>query len=180
MSILGLYEWDSQLLDPMVLPDGIDHDVLIPDLLAQLAEYEVLYSDPEVIKTVVESWSRHRLPVWQRIVNASVKSYDPIENYNRREEWTDTGTGSGTASGSADQLAAGYNPVASLVKQGQTDTSSNTSTSTHNTHTGWMHGNIGVTSSQQMLEQELALAPKLDPYQYIITDFKRRFCVLLF
>jgi hypothetical protein len=31
-----------------------------------------------------------------------------------------------------------------------------------------------------MLEQELAVAGKLDPYQYIINDFKRRFCVLLF
>ena len=168
----------------MVLPDGIDRDVLIPDLLAQLAEYEVLYPDPEVIKTVVESWSRHRLPVWQRIVNASVKSYDPIENYNRHEEWTDIGqsAATGNASGSADQLTAGYNNPDNMVKQNRAETISNTGTNSNSTdkHTGWTHGNIGVTTSQQMLEQELALAPKLDPYQYIITDFKRRFCVLLF
>lgn len=174
MSILGLYNWDPTVLDPMVLPEGIDRDILVPDLLSQMADYEILYPDLDTIKTILASWSRRRLSVWERIVKAANAEYDPIENYDRIEEWTDQGS----SNGNANQYSAGFNAgeTPEMVKQGQTDTGSS-STGHHN---GRTHGNIGVTTSQQMLEQELAVAGKLDPYQYIINDFKRRFCVLLF
>ena len=42
------------------------------------------------------------------------------------------------------------------------------------------HGNIGVTTSQQMVEAEINLAGRLDIYQYITQDFKHEFCVLVF
>ena len=41
-------------------------------------------------------------------------------------------------------------------------------------------GNIGVTTSQQMLEQELELAPKLNTINYIVESFKNRFCLLVY
>lgn len=41
-------------------------------------------------------------------------------------------------------------------------------------------GNIGVTTSQQMLESELELAPKLNVFNYIIESFKNRFCILVY
>ena len=41
-------------------------------------------------------------------------------------------------------------------------------------------GNIGVTTSQQMLEQELEIAPKLNIINYIIESFKNRFCLLVY
>ena len=47
-------------------------------------------------------------------------------------------------------------------------------TVTRNSH---ISGNIGVTTSQQMLEQELLVAPKLNVYNYIMESFKNRFCL---
>ena len=38
-------------------------------------------------------------------------------------------------------------------------------------------GNIGVTTSQQMLEQELLVSAKLNVYNYIMNSFKDRFCL---
>ena len=38
-------------------------------------------------------------------------------------------------------------------------------------------GNIGVTTSQQMLESELEIAPKLNVFNFIIESFKSRFCL---
>lgn len=38
-------------------------------------------------------------------------------------------------------------------------------------------GNIGVTTSQQMLEQELIVSAKLNVYNYIMNSFKDRFCL---
>lgn len=48
------------------------------------------------------------------------------------------------------------------------------------THTSRIHGNIGVTTSQQMLEQELEVAPKLNIMNVIIESFKNRFCLLVY
>ena len=45
---------------------------------------------------------------------------------------------------------------------------------------GRIHGNIGVTTSQQMLASELDLTPRLDIYEYIMQDFKREFCILVY
>ena len=42
-----------------------------------------------------------------------------------------------------------------------------------------IHGNIGVTTSQQMLTQEIEVAPKLNIMNYMIESFKNRFCVLV-
>lgn len=41
-------------------------------------------------------------------------------------------------------------------------------------------GNIGVTTSQQMIESELALAPKLNVFNFIIESFKERFCLMVY
>ena len=43
-----------------------------------------------------------------------------------------------------------------------------------------IHGNIGVTTSQQMLESEIAISEKLNVYDYIVQEFKRRFCILVY
>lgn len=41
-------------------------------------------------------------------------------------------------------------------------------------------GNIGVTTSQQMLEQELSLIPKLDCIEFIADDFHTEFCLYVY
>ena len=48
------------------------------------------------------------------------------------------------------------------------------------THTSRIHGNIGVVPSQQMLEAELNVAPKLNIMNIIIESFKNRFCLLVY
>ena len=172
-----MYQYDPTVLNPMQLPAGVDRRKLVPDLLAQLAEFEILYPDVPAFKTILRSWSSHRVDVWTRVLKAQQAQYDPIENYDRREEWTDTTS----ASGEADAYSAGYNPNAlgdppGMVKQNRTETGS----AGNGHHEGRTHGNIGVTTSQQMLEQELTVADKLDVYQYIIRDFKRRFCLPIY
>ena len=48
---------------------------------------------------------------------------------------------------------------------------------TRNNHTS---GNIGVTTSQQMLEQEIEIAAKLNVINMIVESFKNRFCLLVY
>lgn len=48
------------------------------------------------------------------------------------------------------------------------------------TRTAHMYGNIGVTTSQQMAEQEIELAPKLNLFNIIVEEFKERFCLQVY
>ena len=41
-------------------------------------------------------------------------------------------------------------------------------------------GNIGVTMSQQLLEAELNVRPKLNIYKYISNSFKNKFCLMVY
>lgn len=43
-----------------------------------------------------------------------------------------------------------------------------------------IHGNIGVTTTQQMMQQELDILPKVHIDDYIISSFKERFCILVY
>lgn len=47
-------------------------------------------------------------------------------------------------------------------------------------HNGNVSGNIGVTTSQQMLQQELDIVPKLEIYKVISESFKKRFCLMVY
>lgn len=48
---------------------------------------------------------------------------------------------------------------------------------TRNSH---ISGNIGVTTSQQMLEQEIEVSAKLNVMDMIVRAFKERFCILVY
>ena len=48
---------------------------------------------------------------------------------------------------------------------------------TKNSH---ISGNIGVTTSQQMLEQEIEISSKLNVMDMIVRAFKERFCILVY
>lgn len=77
------------------------------------------------------------------------------------------------------------NQGSSEQNQTGTATENKVTTLTHGetvgeTFTSYIHGNIGVTTSQQMLESELELAPKINTINYITNSFKMRFCILVY
>ena len=55
----------------------------------------------------------------------------------------------------------------------------NETTETQNIHTGMRHGNIGVTTSQQMLEQEFKVA-LFSFYDRVADLFVKEFCVMVY
>lgn len=99
LSPLGLYEWDSTLFDLMQIPSALDKDTLVKNLLAQTAELEVLYPNPVVFKNLIGVWSAKNIDVWNRLYATTQYDYNPIENYNRYETGSDSGTGRTTHSG---------------------------------------------------------------------------------
>ena len=53
MSTLGLFTWDKTLFSLMVIPEGMDKDTLVDNILAETAELEVLYTNPTVMKNLI-------------------------------------------------------------------------------------------------------------------------------
>lgn len=162
LSLLGLYQYNDQLFDGLRLPSGVNKDAFIDNLLAETAEFEVIYPDAEFMANMISVWSTKELPVWEKLEETLHYEYDPISNYDRHEESTNTGESLGKV--------AGYN-ASDLVN------SSGASTDVKMTARIW--GNVGVTTTQQMIEEERRVS-QFNISDYIIESFKRRFCLLVY
>ena len=171
MTVLGLYNYNDTIFNAMQLPNGVDPDNVVSNLLMELAELEVIYPSWITMQRAIADWSRSRIRSWERMLQALSAEYDPIENYDRREEWTDDADSSG-----------GYqNKVAGFNVGEQTDSnSSEQQTKSNATHSGRIHGNIGVTMAQQMIRAELDLRAVNDIVQIIVNEFKKRFCIMVY
>ena len=150
LSIMGLYNNDPTIFDMMVFPNGFTADqkqITKENILVECAEFEFLYPAPEVAKAIIGIWSKKELPYWNRVYAASQAEYNPIENYSMVEK-TEANTDIETAND-----IYGFNS-ASAVPSNKTKTTGN---KLNNTVDHTRSGNIGVTTSQQMLESEIKL-----------------------
>lgn len=187
LSIRGLYKWDDTILDLFRLPEEVSFDLLKDQILTDCAELEILFPDPVFMKARIGSWSQTMLPLWERYNNAIMEEYNPLENYDRQEDFTDTHSGQDRNVTQADNTETGevsaFNSSTYQPASKNTLDADGSSTFTHGhklTHSGRVHGNIGVTTSQQMLASELDLIPRLNIYDKIVNDFKAEFCLLVY
>ena len=131
LSPLGLYEWDSTLFDLMQIPSALDKDTLVKNLLAETAELEVLYPNPVVFKNLIGVWSAKNIDVWNRLYATTQYDYNPIENYDRQETGSDSGTGRTTHSGTdgrTEAITTGGKDTTDMTRRdGGTETENTTS-----------------------------------------------------
>lgn len=198
ITLIGFYQWDNTLFDLMQLPAGIDKNLLVDTILLKSGDFESLYGDPDFIKSAVNVWSKKWYRTFEKWYTALQLKYDPIYNYDRHEEWVTDDTGkqsstskdhntAGTESTSTDKVSA-YNSDA-LVNDRQ-NVSSSDSTADSRTdlsadhankevRKGRAYGNIGVTTSQQMLQSELDIAT-FNLYEHITDIFLNEFVIPVF
>lgn len=167
----------DDLFKHLSFPEGIDRDAAINTILLRGAEFEVLYSNGDFMQKAIGNWSK----IWNRTFDKWQKAlqveYNPLENYDRIEDSTDTNTGTIKNTGTQDALSkvSGYNSD-SLKDDGAT-TREDDLTQTNNltlTRKARTHGNIGVTTSQQMLQSELDIAA-WNLYEHIADIFLKDF-----
>lgn len=89
VSLLGLKRLNERILGELVVPEGVDIELVKDNLLAETAELEVIYPDAYFMQAMIGRWSAKELPVWQKLYNTTVLKYNPIENYDRKENWTE-------------------------------------------------------------------------------------------
>lgn len=109
VTLYGLARWcndnESDLFSDMLLPDGIDKDILCNNILFRGSEYEVMYPDPDFMKVQVGYWSRRNYRMFDKWIKALNIPYEPLYNLDVYEEWKDEGSRKDTASSN---LIGGY------------------------------------------------------------------------
>lgn len=207
LSILGLYNYDPTIFSGLTIPTADDitdeadkvSDPFVPDkqtlisyICMQLAEMELIYTKPEVVKTMIGIWSSVRLPVWKAIYNTLLYKYNPIWNKDGEiiedhdltieDDYNVTNLKTEHDGNVANEVtgydSATYSPNTRQV----VDTSDTQNGNTNNVHTDTgtitrtEHGNIGVTMTQEMIRQQREVV-EFNLYDYILQDFKAQFCV---
>jgi len=166
ITLMGLYNYDTSLFDFLTLPEDIDKDTLVDNILLRSGDFEVLYPDFDFLKYSIGAWARKWQPTFERWITALQIEYNPLENYDRKEDWTDTrngqtsGSTSGTTNTTSTNKVSAYDATDFSNKDQNEIYGSDSSSSSGESHEGAkhdgrIHGNIGVTTSQQMLTQEL-------------------------
>lgn len=205
--IRALLDWDDTLFDDMVLPEDIDNadtrKLIVDDIILRHGDTPLFIPEPTVMKYYITSWSTRMLPVFTRMYDACIAEYDPIENYNRIEDRSETtkdtmgntrtlntntattGTNTTEDSVSAENVTT-FSPDTKSVQTpnlNEADTGTIGDSGNYNgslTIKSTIHGNIGVTTSQQMLESELTLVPKLDIIRIISDSWAAEFCLAVY
>ena len=184
---------NETLFDELTLPEGIDKETLVDNIMLQGGEFECLYVDPDFLRFVIGMWGKKCYNTFLKWITAQQIEYNPLENYDRQEHWTDdTETSARRDSGntktfnnqdkrtidtdttSEEKVSAfdssEYQPsTKTQVDNGGTDTMDYSGTikdeygegasgTEGKEHDGRIHGNVGVTTSQQMLQQEYDIA----------------------
>lgn len=89
LSVMGLYQYNNKIFDGMVIPNGVDKELLINNILIECAELETLYPNDEIFKLVVDNWSAKELPTWEKLYELFNMEYNPLYNVDAYETITE-------------------------------------------------------------------------------------------
>ena len=268
---------NKSMFDDIVLPEGIDKSALVNTILVESGDFEVLYTNPEFMHLYIKNWFLRKNKTFEHWVAATNTVYNPLENYDRIEDYEDNTTGSFNNTSSNNSNSSFSNAINSTTEgkfnntgstngtdtrnttvnsdvndsmgaqsstderkvsafdssdyspKDKTDTNNAAYTDTHttesatndsltsansssdsgtnsnktntgasgsnetiesgntsgsntnkNTHSGRVHGNVGVTTSQQMLDAEMKLWASIDVYKSIADLFVTDFCIMIY
>lgn len=225
-----MYKFDHSLFDNLKLPNGIDKSAVINQIVLDSTPFEVLYPDFETMKELIGLWSDTWAKTFEKWENVLSMEYNPIENYDRMELWTDSSSSNGKSqrtesrdyvtqlnvnesanntvnntggdstshkvspydsndyvNDSIDTVELNNQSVTNNHNRSQTNGRDSGATSTvgnesnidNSKHDGRIHGNIGVTTTQQMIKEEVQIA-KFNLVKQISDIFIKEFCVMVY
>lgn len=176
------------------LPNGINKDILVNTIMDKCAVYIPLYTDLALLSAKITNFFLKNFNMFSRLYTACTIEYEMINNYDRTEifskdenqqakdiaKYSSTTNQKGTNTALVSPYDANtFTNDTQLQTTDKSELSSNNAvdnttdiTTNYNLHA---YGNIGVTTSQQMLESELNIRPKLNIYEIIANFFYKEF-----
>lgn len=240
--LLDLLYYDQTIMDGFVTPEGIDRQLALDTIYHKNGLTPLYHPDPEYMKYYVPVWCQKNMKTWEDLYKTTIQNYNPIHNYDRTEEVTDTrdSTRNETKESTRDETRGVTENSTSNTKQSEdssvTDSSKETREHTISAdnsddyepghqddsnredtqnsessskvdvsgnrklnettgekagektgettgetykHSLRAYGNIGVTTTQKMLESERKLV-RYNVYDEIADSFKKEFCLYLY
>lgn len=182
LTMIGMYNYDETLFDGITLPTGINKDVLIPEILRQCDEFEILYPNLDFLKAMIGNWSQKHYRTFEKWVAGLAEEFNPLHNYDRHEEYIDTSNSlTHTSSSSSDERkVSAYDASSMQPREGESGTSTGSGVgAAESKHVAHLYGNIGVTTSTQMLEDFLRVE-RWNIYEHIAELFVDEFCIRVY
>lgn len=198
LTIWGIYEYDPALFEDLELPEGVDADITRHRILLECGQLEIIYPDPAFLKESIKWWSKANLLKWTKLHDTETIEYNPIWNVDGTESESieryksedrssvrsrDEGV---TATDTSSLQGFNSNTFNGVTQVGGSTTTDDDETITQDndeseavTTTRRRTGNIGVTTTQHMLQEERDLAD-FSIYAVIASDFKKEFCILVY
>lgn len=189
ISLAALYNWDQTIFDNLALPQNVSKEVVVYNTLYETQELECTIPDPDRLKEAIGNWSSTMLYSWTKLQATLNLDYDPIANYDRTETETISHeeTGSDTSSGgdTTNGYTAGFNDAGTYANVPASKTVSTLGSTVSSerdftdSRTMRARGNIGVTTTQEMITQEREVA-QFNLINHIVNDIKNQFCLLVY
>ena len=216
--LLDLLYYDDTIMDNFTVPDGIDRQLALDTLYQRCGMTPLYHPEPAWLKFYIGRWCSKNAKTWEELYKTTIQDYNPIYNYDRTEETTDTRSGTrklsedtssntkqngdtsvtDTSSDSSehtlsadnsDSYEPGYKDVSSRRDTQDSESSNRVdvtgdravdeTTGETYSHKLRAYGNIGVTTTQEMLEAQRKLV-RYNVYNEIADSFKEEFCLYLY
>lgn len=202
ITMIGMYQFDNTLFDGLTLPDGINKQTAVNEILMRAGEFEVNYPDISFMKLAIEHWGNKHFRTFDKWIKALNIEFEPLYNYDRYEEYEDekenkqkSNAKSETDTTSTNDVtlthdvsaydAATYQPRDKEITDGDGTVKGKGESSTDATenetlkHTAHLYGNIGVTTSTQLLEDYIRVE-RFNIYEQLADIFVDEFCIRVY
>lgn len=195
VTLLNLIQADPELLSEIVLPEGVDRDTLVNQILFEGSTLFPIYQDPKLFKSMAEHYFTMRYQIHAELFKTLAYDYEPLENYDRVEDRSHNASGTEgfsrerktdtSSSGNTEQRVSAFNesdyqPQSKTISDARQGADEDETIDREHADQGTehvrIHGNIGVTTSQQMLEAQRTVV-KFSLYEFIASHFLKNFMI---
>ena len=195
LTLLGLHQYaiahGINMFEHLDLPDSLDKEVCVQNILLQCGMYELLYPDLDFMVDAIDLFSKKYQRTFTKWVEVMNTEYKPLANYDRIEQWSDsasTSTSESVETSASDTSSRSENISAFNSEDMKPNTSAAelNDTAGHqklvnqvdslSRHDGQIWGNIGVMTTQAIFKEEWEL-DKLNIYDEIMKLFAREFVI---
>ena len=91
--LLDLLYYDDTIMDNFTVPDGIDRQLAIDTIYQRCGMTPLYHPDPAWLKFYIGRWCSKNVKTWEELYKTTIQDYNPIYNYDRTEETTETRSG---------------------------------------------------------------------------------------
>ena len=178
--------YNTDLFQDIELPKELNKEQLVNTILTDCYDFMPIENDFHLFKAMVDNWFLIRKNDFEKIYTALKEDYNPIHNFDRYEELDEnrtvdrndgyrenrTSKDTGKVSAFNENI---YQPRDENSIDEDIDSNRNVKDVNVYKTQNHLYGNIGVTTTQQMINSEIDLRLKNNIYKIISIDFRKEF-----